>query len=213
MDEELKEELYFEINMLTKFGFYDNEEINEIIEDMFFDEELDEDFIEKEIEKAIDLKSQEEKNWDEITDCDRLDEAFKELNSYSFITLHNAGYTIQDSAKDAIEVHRYLTDKEEMVYGFCFYNTMDIENAINDNYLEIGYGEFIGEELKTAKIAEDIVFILEKHGLKTEWSYSIKDRIKIKPIKWQKRFDGKGYGMERAFSDFIEFKDPIMNEK
>lgn len=209
MDDEIEKELLFEIDMLSQFGFYDKNDIYEIIEDMFYDEKLDYDFIEREVEHFLSLKKSEEETWNEVNDCDKLESALLELNEYGIITLQNAGYTEKDSIGDAIEVYRYLKDKKYLVYGFCFYNTMDIENAISDNYLEIGFGEFIGEELKRIKIAEDIIFILEKHGLNVKWGYSADERIVLKPFNWQKRYDGEGYGMERAYNDFINNQNMI----
>jgi hypothetical protein len=84
-------------------GFYDRDEINEMINDILEDD-ADEAFLRSAVEPEFEKKSVAEASWPEETDCDRLDQAFESLNSNGIIALHNAGYTMSDGFSDVSEV-------------------------------------------------------------------------------------------------------------
>lgn len=76
-------------------GFYDPDEVDSMIDDILEDDG-DEAMLRAVVAPEFDKKTAEEASWPDTTDCDRLDQAFAELNSRGIISLHNAGYTMSD---------------------------------------------------------------------------------------------------------------------
>src|SRR5258705_3108158 len=69
-------------------GFYSEEDVYQMIEDVL-DENADEDLLRAAVLPEFRRKRQAEATWPTTTDCDRLDDAFAELNDDGVIALHN----------------------------------------------------------------------------------------------------------------------------
>ncbi len=92
MDENLAEEIDFVSRMLIKSGFYDEEDIFEILEDQFIEEDIDFDEITL---PDVDLNDFNNKNFL------NLEKTFNELASMDIIAIHNCGYDIEEGVADA----------------------------------------------------------------------------------------------------------------
>lgn len=201
MNQELMDEVNYEIQLLIKSGFYSDDEILEIIDDEFIEENISKDlllklFLEnKENIGAIDVDSE---------DFINLKNAFLDLTKENIISIHNAGYDIEEGIQDSFELFVHLRNNKYSPIGFCFYSFEDIEEAIEENNLSIAFGDFEYDEEKGLEIAKTVVNVLKSYGFEINWNESVDERIEIKGFNWKKHFDGKDYSMDGALEDFIE---------
>jgi hypothetical protein len=72
------------------------------------------------VESELAVKATAEKTWPRVTDCDRLDAVFAELDRGGTIALQNAGYTMSDGYSDVGE--RLAECDRDQVKGYCFYH-------------------------------------------------------------------------------------------
>lgn len=201
MNQELMDEINYEIQLLIKSGFYSDDEILEIIDDEFIEENISEDILSKlflenkEDIGAIDVDSE---------DFINLKNAFLDLTKENIISIHNAGYDIEEGIQDSFELFVHLRNNKYSPIGFCFYSFEDIEEAIEENNLSIAFGDFEYDEEKGLEIAKTVGNVLKSYGFKINWNESVDERIEIKGFNWKKHFDGKDYSMDGALEDFIE---------
>ena len=204
MNKELICEITEEIALLVNSGFYNTEEIEEIIEEQFIDEDISHTFISKIVSEKSDEKLANEEKWETETSFDRLKLAFEDITSNGIISIHNGGYDLSEGIQDAFEVFHHLESKKIIAKGFCFYTFQDIEEAIKCEFLNIAFGDFEGEKENRLAIGNKIVRILKDHKFSIQWNGDIDTAIKIKPLKWEKRFDNEEYEMEGAFNSYLK---------
>lgn len=205
MDSELIEEISFEIQLLLKMGFYNDEEILEIIDDEFIEEDIPK-------EKLLEIFSNVKENFDcpksDSDDFLNLKEAFLNLSkNHDILTIHNAGYDIEEGIQDSFELFTHLRNNKYEVEGFCFYSFEDIEIAIEENSLLIAFGDFEFNEDKGLKIAKTVKDELVSKGFNINWDESIDERIEIVDFNWQKAYEDRDYSMDGALSDYIELNN------
>ena len=201
MNQELMDEINYEIQLLIKSGFYSDDEILEIIDDEFIEEGISEDLF---LKLFLETKEKIEEVEEDSEDFINLKNAFDDLTKENIISIHNAGYDIEEGIQDSFELFTHLRNNKYSPEGFCFYTFEDIENVIEDNILNIAFGDFEYDEDKGLKIAKKIVNILKSYGFDIGWNESVDEIIEIKNFNWKKHFDGKEYSMDGALEDFIE---------
>ena len=201
MNQELIDEINYEIQLLINSGFYSDDEILEIIDDEFIEENISSDLISE-------LFLENKENIGDIEgdsdDFINLRDAFLDLTKENIISIHNAGYDIEEGIQDAFELFIHLRNNKYSPIGFCFYGFEDIENVIEENTLSIAFGDFEYDEKKGLEIAKKVAEVLKSHGFEIDWNKSVDERIEIKDFIWKKHFDGKEYSMDGALEDFIE---------
>lgn len=178
------------IKILVWSGFYDRDEMIEIICDNFVEPgEIEEARAEALIDEEITRKSAAEKSWEAETDCDRLDRAFERLNEAGIIALHNAGYTQSDGISDVSDVYHQLEDngKTANVVGYCFYHEQDTERAVRGGGLMLAFGEINGEQEKAVEIGRKICEQLRKANLSFAWNETVRERVHLDKIVWHRR--------------------------
>ena len=192
MNPDLVDELEYMQEVLTKSGFFDVEEIIEILEDQFIDEVID-------FSKLnISLN-----NFDN-TNFNKLEHAFKALSNENIVAIHNCGYDIEEGVGDAFELYVHLRNNNYNPDGFCFYTFDDVEEAIWDNKLKITFGDFENDENKALEIGQIVFKVLKDEKFSIEWDGTVNNQIELNPFKWDKSFDGtKEYEIEGAYNCFI----------
>ena len=200
MDKELIDEINYEIQLLIKIGFYSDDEILEIIDDEFIEENISKDLISKIL---LENKENSVESTEDSDDFIRLRDAFIDLSKEKIISIHNAGYDIEEGIQDSFELFTHLRNNKYGPIGFCFYTFEDIENAIEDNALNIAFGDFEYDEEKGLEIAKKIVKTLKGYGFEINWGQSVDEIIEIENFNWKKQYDGKDYSMDGALEDFI----------
>ena len=198
MDEELIEELDYEIDLLIKSGFFSEDEIFEIIEDEFIDEDVD-----------LDLSYRIGERFSQLTeglktsdDFIRLDSSFKQLTQKNIICIHNAGFDIEEGIQDSFELHTHIINNKLEVEGFCFYSFEDIETVIYEKNLNIAFGDFELDEAKALEIGKIIAGCLKENGFSVRWNETVDEQIVIDDFEWKKAFDERQYSMDGAFEDY-----------
>ena len=200
MDKELIDEINYEIQLLIKIGFYSDDEILEIIDDEFIEEDISKDLISN---LLLENKENLGELKDDSDDFIKLSKAFDDLTKEKIISIHNAGYDIEEGIQDSFELFTHLKNNKYEPIGFCFYTFEDIENAIEENALNIAFGDFEYDEKKGLEIAKKIVKTLKDYGFEINWAESVDEIIEIENFSWKKQYDGKEYSMDGALEDFI----------
>ena len=201
MNQELMDEINYEIQLLIKSGFYGDDEIVEIIDDEFIEEDMSDDLILKLLLENKEKIGELEEDSDDFVN---LRNAFLDLTKESIIAIHNAGYDIEEGIQDSFELFTHLRNNKYSPEGFCFYTFEDVEYAIEENELSIAFGDFEYDEEKGLEIAKMVASILKSYGFDIEWNESVDEMIEIKGFNWKKHFDGKEYSMDGALEDFLE---------
>ncbi len=192
MNQDLVDEINYLIELLTKSGFFDVDEIEEILEDQFIEEDVD--------FSKFNISLNNFKN----INFNKLEEAFKALDSKGIVAIHNCGYDIEEGVSDAFELNVHLINNNFHPDGFCFYSFEDIEEAIEEEKLKITFGDFENDEDKALKIGEIVADALKSAGFYLIWDGTINNQIEINPFKWDKSFDyGNEYEIEGAYDVFI----------
>lgn len=124
-------------------------------------------------------------NWVNATDCDRLDDAFVELDRAGIIARHNYE-CCQDCGKHYI-LHEMKEQSESRdIKGYVFYHAQDTDSAVRSGYLYLAFGAGNDSLVEAGHIGNKIVAVLHRHGFRIEWNGSPAFRIKIQ-INWQRR--------------------------
>ena len=190
---DLAEEIEEMTNTLAKSGFFNTDEILEILEDEFIEEEID--------LSQFDIPQIESDN----LNFARLENAFNQLYSKNIVAIHNCGYGIEEGVGDAFELYVHLRNNKFSPEGFCFYTFEDVEEAIYDDKLRITFGDFENDEKKALEIGNIVNGQLEQEGFKINWDGTINSQIELVSFKWDKMYDSeKEYEMEGAYNNFCE---------
>ncbi|WP_407431628.1 DUF6891 domain-containing protein [Methanobrevibacter sp.] len=198
MNQDLVDEVNYMIDILTKSGFFSEDEILEILEDQFIEDEID--FSKFEI-NPNDFNN---KNFS------ILEETFKKLAEKSIIGVHNCGYDFIEGIEDIFELYVHLINNEYSVEGFCFYSFEDIEQAIEENILKITFGDFEKDENKSLEIGKTVYKYLHDANFEIEWDETVNSPIEIINFTWDKKFsEDNEYEIEGAYNLFVG----VINEK
>ncbi|MGL6298979.1 MAG: DUF6891 domain-containing protein, partial [Methanobacteriaceae archaeon] len=179
-------------------------------EDLFYDFEDEISEFKDEIQNKIATLTKESLNESSkdslISNWDKLNTCFANLNKKGIITIHNAGYSIDDGIYDSFEVHNHLKDNNIDSIGFCFYTFEDVVSSITENTLYLSFGAFEDNKNKFAEIANIIVENLYDNGFNVTWNNKLNSdldsRIVINDFKWDKGFDNIDYTIEYASKSF-----------
>lgn len=166
-------------------GFYTPEEVQEFVGDILEDD-ADEVMLRAAVDAEFCKKAGEEKSWPTVTDCDRLDAAFDDLEAHGLIALQNAGYTMSDGRSDVGDA--LAKRNRDSVLGYCFYHGQDLERAIAGGGLMLAFGDLDAVADKKLAVGRLIKRVLEKHGFAVEWNEDPETRIDIPKLDWKRRY-------------------------
>lgn len=169
----------------VKAGFASDEEIREQVLEVVSEEgEEPEDTlldrIDDLIEKAVQARAREEAAWKGLTDCDRLDAAFAELEAAGIVCRQN--WTCCQTCGLA-EIGEEI---EPGSRGYVFYHQQDTERVLEDGSLFLAYGACSDVKAEQLEVANEIARIIRENGLTVEWDGSLEKRIMVK-AEWKKR--------------------------
>jgi hypothetical protein len=165
-------------------GFYSPDEADAMIDDVLEDD-ADEAMLRAAVAPEFDKKAASEASWPDTTDCDRLDQAFEELNSRGVIALHNAGYTMSDGMSVVSEA---LHERgREGIKGYCFYHGQDVERAVAGGGLMIAFGDLDGDKTKKTKVGQLVGEVLREFGFAVEWNGDPETRVSMPALDWKRR--------------------------
>ena len=181
MNPDLVEEIEYMINALSKSGFFNNDEIIEILEDEFIEENVD--------FSQFNISLNEFDN----VNFNRLDNVFNLLVNENIVAIHNCGYDIEEGVNDAFELFVHLKNNNYSPEGFCFYTFEDVEEAILESKLKITFGDFENDENKALEIGKIVCNFLKS------------ENFEINPFEWDKSYDDeKEFEIEGAYDNFTK---------
>lgn len=137
-------------------------------------------------DEAIADHRRRQATWKGLTDCDRLDRAFRELEEAGVVARQNFA-DCQTCGHAEIGAEIQEAAKRRHVIGYTFYHWQDTESAAETGTLYLAYGSTDGDDRKTLKAAERVVQALERAGLKVEWNGKIDERIRVVDLNWKRR--------------------------
>lgn len=124
-------------------------------------------------------------SWPAVTDNDRLEKAFAQLEAAGIVARENftccqtCGHAeIKDEVGAAIE-------SGVDVRGYTFFHEQDTERAIEGGGVMLAYGT-VKEDVDPVAIGREIVGALQAAGLEPDWSEEVSKRIAV-PLEWRRR--------------------------
>lgn len=115
-----------------------------------------------------------------VTDCDRLTEAFRELDRGGIVAREHFACCQNCGTSEIWGV----ADDEDR--GYVFFHMQDTETA-GDGVLYLAYGSRSNAPEDTVAIGHEVIEALEAHGLRTAWDGSAKTRIQVTDLEWRRR--------------------------
>jgi len=143
-------------------------------------------FAEQMTKEAVAAHMRDQATWPDVTDCDRVDDAFAELNRsgivcrQNFTCCSNCGhYEIGDEMK---------AEKDDglVVRGYAFYHMQDTERAADGGGLFVRFGCVSPGEAEGTRIGQEIVEALKRQHLTTTWNGKFDTCIYV-PLDWKRR--------------------------
>lgn len=165
-------------------GFYSADQIESMIDDVL-DDDCNADMLRDCIAQEIERKLAAEAGWPAITDCDRLDQAFRELDAQGICALGNAGYTMSDGHSDVSEV--VASAPLGRYTAYCFYHGQDVERAVEGDGVMIAFGALNGDAAASLAAGEAVCGCLRRQGFDVVWNGSPEMRIGLPRFSWQRR--------------------------
>ena len=124
------------------------------------------------------------RGWPVRTDCDRLDDAFRELERTGIVARHNFAccqtcgtHEIGDEIAAAREARR-------SVDGYVFYHWQDTDRVVTSGELHLRYGGTLGTD--DAAVGRRIVTALRDAGLEPTWTGDPTSTIQL-TLDWKRR--------------------------
>lgn len=170
-------------------GFMSRNEIIELVTEMADDECPQETYrpkIEQMTDEAIRAHTLAQQSWPAVTDCDRLDAAFAELEQAGIICRQN--YTCCQTCGIAeiwpeMEAQR---DAGRDIVGYAFYHSQDTEAAADGASMYLSYGSMTSKPKPALAVAHQVIAALNLNDLKTHWDGTIGQRIYV-AMDWKRR--------------------------
>ncbi|NIM41655.1 MAG: hypothetical protein GTN84_11220 [Hydrogenophaga sp.] len=141
--------------------------------------------------RALARKRAAEAGWPQVTDVDRLDQAFTSLHDQGICAVQWAGNTMAEGEQavwDAIDDACEAGVAEDHYWGVCFFHSQDMDSALQGEGLRIAFsGVETDDEAQTLRVAQLICQTLQQHGLRTDWNGRADTRIALPALCWQSR--------------------------
>jgi hypothetical protein len=125
-------------------------------------------------------------DWPAVTDCDRLDWAFADLEKAGIVARQNFSCCGTCGVAEIDDEIKQRQKKGGQLFGYAFYHVQDTENAVDGGGLYLNYGATEDGEAAALAIGKEIVKTLNEFELKTEWNGSWDTRILVR-VDWKRR--------------------------
>jgi hypothetical protein len=137
-------------------------------------------------DKAFAERLDAQRNWPAVTDCDRLDQAFADLDRSGIVARQN--FTCCQNCGHA-EIGDEIAAAEESgirPIGYTFFHWQTTDRVVEDGNLYLYYGAVAGDGAASVRVGRAIVETLERHCLAVEWNGTLDKAIHVR-LKWQRR--------------------------
>jgi hypothetical protein len=145
-------------------------------------------YIERSVVEIVEEHRRDQATWPTVTDCDRLDAAFAELDARGILARQNYEQTLTSGCA-AIwhEIERERAKRP--IRGYVFFHEQDTETAVKYDGPVLAWGA-VEEEDEAAwrSVAEEIMDVIRRHGLDCDWPGGQTNcRISINKMHWRRR--------------------------
>jgi hypothetical protein len=170
-------------------GFLSTDAIAENASEMYAEEQDPEELLPHAERMARELAAahwKEQETWPVVTDSDRLDAAFDELEREGIVCRQNfscCGTCGQVEIGDEI---RQAEANGRAVRGYSFYHFQDTDAAVEGHGLYLNYGGMEEGDAATTRIGQEVARVLARHGLTVCWNGRPETRIYVK-MDWKRR--------------------------
>ncbi|MBI5705613.1 MAG: hypothetical protein HZC36_01335 [Armatimonadetes bacterium] len=134
---------------------------------------------------------EEQRSWPPITDCDKLDAAFQELDNSGIVARQD--FTDCQTCGNS-EIWNEMSKAREAghrVRGYTFYHQQDSESATEGYGVFLSYGSTRKGSWFQRGIAAEVCRVLRRHGLSVTWPWSVRTRIHCE-LDWKRRLRENG---------------------
>jgi hypothetical protein len=125
-------------------------------------------------------------NWPAVTDCDRLDSAFYELERRGIVARHNFSCCLDCGSSEIWGEVEQAREQGHEIHGCTFYHEQDTERAVHGGGLHLAFQSTEQGDEAAARVGNQIVEVLRAHGLECEWDGSALLRIHVL-MDWKRR--------------------------
>jgi hypothetical protein len=168
------------------------QDITDYCEGYTEDEKPSDHFILSCLDQAIEAQLEDQMAWSARTDCDRLDDAFHDMNEQGILALQHFACCQTCGFAEMEDEIAYAKEQGHAVRGFVFFPRQDSEAAARGEGLHLSYaalstGDHAQITKDTLAMMDDVAATLGRHGLKTEWNRTLNQRMRI-ILDWKRRF-------------------------
>ncbi len=134
----------------------------------------------------MERRRQEEASWPSVTDCDRLDRAFEDLESRGIVCRQDFSCCGTCGAGEIRTEMEEVREKGSYVQGYAFYHVQDTEGAVEDGALYLSYGSTDEGETAALRVGHAICDAIRAQGLLVRWDGTWATRIRVQ-LDWKRR--------------------------
>ncbi|MEO0424312.1 MAG: hypothetical protein AAF184_18385 [Pseudomonadota bacterium] len=188
-DAELVAQLRHYIDLALVGGFRPLAEISEIAIEIVadeFDERKVRALARKVLSDQLSKYRESQSTWPQVTDCDRLDAAFAELEESGIVARQNATCCQTCAGAEVWDEVESKLKAGEVIRGMTFYHEQDTESAVEGGGLYLAYGSVEGADGAAVAIGEEVRKLLQSHGLQVSWNGQLNQRIHV-TLDWKRR--------------------------
>jgi len=192
--EEMDNEVWVALWQEAQIGFLtDDEIVMDVVEMLSSDYPEDElrSVARRTLPNVVEALVKEQASWPDVTDCDRLDAAFSEMNEAGIVCRQH--FTCCATCGHS-EIWSEVNVERESgldVRGYAFYHAQDTDTAMEGNGLWLGHDSVLDDEDASLRIAAEIVDCLRRHGLDASWSGRTNRCVEVK-MDWKRRIKRAG---------------------
>lgn len=128
----------------------------------------------------------EASGWPEVTDHDRLEQAFASLESQGVVCRQNFTCCGTCGVAEIGDEMQTARQSGGTVRGYAFFHMQDTERAVEGGGLWLNYGAVEGGEGAAVAVGRSIADAFGSVGLDVDWDGSLRKRIHV-PLQWQRR--------------------------
>jgi hypothetical protein len=144
-------------------------------------------FIEGGLQDSLHEYLATQQDWPAVTDCDRLDAAFDELQAIGIIARHHFWCSTSlalSTIGEELELHEQTTTRSAR--GYLFYTEHDTFRALDGCPLCLTYGSTEATPEADDLISQEIIRCLERHNLNPQAINPANCTLHL-PLTWQRR--------------------------
>lgn len=186
---ELASDLREHVEREVAAGFLSPAAVVQSVLDVFVDDagpDVLEPLAERLTRKAVAAHALSERTWPDVTDCDRLDDAFAELNRGGIVCRQNFSCCGNCGVAEIGDEMQAEAEAGLKVRGYAFYHMQDTEAAVEGCGLFLNYGATDGDAVASEDVGRKIADTLTRHGLTVQWDGSLQTRIGVQ-LDWKRR--------------------------